>query len=407
MSDLKDDLISSLSSITKQWKQAKRQADRQDRISASRLELMRYRPQRYSIRGAAFDFMEQAYQKASGNGCYPANARQIYYAARPHILRATGETSLSSLYFIQTLLKDYMEWQQSSWDVVFDARGHFTEPHTEEQIGLGGIEVRDYIRAFTDGHIDETPETEARVKVPTKGPSLRYGAVLFIEKEGFGPLLKKAQIAEKYDLALASTKGMPVSALCDLLQKLKSRNITAYVVRDFDKAGFSIVSTLRKGARGSKGSGDIVDLGFRLKDIEGLQREDVEYHSDPRLNLKRNGATQEEIDILCRSNDYRDYSGERVELNAMTADEFVQWLERKLDEHVKKLIPDSKILTAAYRRAVFLRRIEEHIENIQNEISSDPIDIPGNLEKKIHKILKDEPELPWDRAVWRVAEQSD
>jgi DNA topoisomerase VI subunit A len=59
----------------------------------------------------------------------------------------------------------------------------------------------------------EAPGAEvSQAKVETSGPSGNFGAVLFIEKEGFAPLLKAAQIAKKYDIAIMSTKGMSVVA---------------------------------------------------------------------------------------------------------------------------------------------------------------------------------------------------
>jgi DNA topoisomerase VI subunit A len=146
-----------------------------------------------------------------------------------------------------------MERRGPAWDVVYDDRGHLSEPHTEEVIGLGGLAVRRYIADFGDGTFDTTPAQLPKMMVPTSGPALRYGAVLFLEKEGFNPLLEEAHIAERYDIAIASTKGMPVSAMCDLLHELCPRQIKAYVVHDFDKSGFSIVSSLRHGTRGSRG----------------------------------------------------------------------------------------------------------------------------------------------------------
>ena len=65
---LKNDLSSALESIAKDWKKAKRQADKQDRVSAYTLNRMMNRPARVSIREAAFDAMEAAYLKASDNG---------------------------------------------------------------------------------------------------------------------------------------------------------------------------------------------------------------------------------------------------------------------------------------------------------------------------------------------------
>jgi hypothetical protein len=52
--------------------------------------------------------------------------------------------------------------------------------------------------------------------------------------------------------------------------------------------------------------------------------------------LLRSGATPEEADFLLHS---------RVELNAMTSDQFVDLIERKLNERgLKKVIPDDEKL---------------------------------------------------------------
>ena len=60
----------------------------------------------------------------------------------------TGEI-LDDRYFTQTLLPDYIaeHSEAATWNVVFDARGHFTEPHTKRSIGLGTLEVRDYLQS--------------------------------------------------------------------------------------------------------------------------------------------------------------------------------------------------------------------------------------------------------------------
>jgi len=189
--------------------------------------------------------------------------------------------------------------------------------------------------------------------------------------------------------------------LCDLLGKLKELNRKVFVVHDFDKSGFSIVATLRRGTRGSHGTGDVVDLGFRLEDIKGLERERVVYQSDPRPNLEQNGATEEEIAILHHGSRV----GERVELNAMTSDQFIAWLERKLKKHgVKKLVPDRQTLAAAYQRAVFLQRMKEEGNKLRKKISGQAISVPANLERSVRKELKGSPDLSWDEAIWRLAE---
>src|SRR4051794_9317889 len=37
---------------------------------------------------------------------------------------------------------------------------------------------------------------------PTYGPKNRYGAILFVEKEGFAPLFGKVKLAQRYDIAV-------------------------------------------------------------------------------------------------------------------------------------------------------------------------------------------------------------
>ena len=80
----------------------------------------------------------------------PANARQIYYRARGEIMRLAEVDEVDSKYFTQTLLVDYVNEHEecARWDVAFDARGHFVEPHTEQMVGLGTLEVRKYVVGY-------------------------------------------------------------------------------------------------------------------------------------------------------------------------------------------------------------------------------------------------------------------
>ena len=115
-------LKKSLHSITSDWTKAKRQADRQNRVSRADLDRMRRGYYRVTVKDAAYEVMEQAYLKASNNGTLPANARQIMYAARPLVLEKTGgECWKNSSYFTQVLLPDFIEKNPEvagEWDVV-------------------------------------------------------------------------------------------------------------------------------------------------------------------------------------------------------------------------------------------------------------------------------------------------
>ena len=407
---MEKDLASAIRTVASGWKKAKRQADKKDRVRKRDLERFRsYRPPKITIRRAAFEVMEQAYMKASANGRYYANARQIMYAARPFVLERTGGENLDSRYFTQTLLKDYLEIYTPGWRVVWDARGHVTEPHTKKSVGLGGIEVMEYTKDWTGVEFSKFPAQKPTIKIETTGPALRFGAVLFIEKEGFDPILKDAGIAEKYDIGIMSTKGLPVGAACRLASRFSSKGIKIFVLHDFDLAGFKIVKTLRQGTRLAPGV-QVVDIGFRLGDIDNLQSEQVVYNQkkDPRFYLRSCGATEDECAFLVSENGYSSWYGERVELNAMTSEELIDWLERKFFEHgVSKLIPAAETLSEAYQRAIFLQKVDAEIKEIRERIKTERGAVPDDLERQVTEMLKDNSELSWDEAVWEVALTTD
>jgi len=228
-----------------------------------------------TIKEAAYSVMEKAYLDASGNGDLPANARQIMYAARGTILELTGRQKLDDNYFTQTLLPDFQEDNPeltADWNVAYDARGHFVEPHTQREIGLGTIQVRDYLGE--EAEIGPAVSLSGSQLYPTHGPLNRYKTILFVEKEGFKPLLEAAQIAERFDLGIMSTKGMSVTASRELLDELSASEHLEKVVilHDFDVYGFSIFGTLFNNTRRYKFKNKVtvVDSGLRLEDVEEL-----------------------------------------------------------------------------------------------------------------------------------------
>jgi DNA topoisomerase VI subunit A len=93
---------------------------------------------------------------------------------------------------------------------------------------------------------------------------------LFIEKEGFDPILKAARIAEKFDLAIMSTKGMSVTAARALADEMcHDYDIPLLLLHDFDKSGFAIAGTLQRDTRRYEFQNSIttIDLGLSLADV--------------------------------------------------------------------------------------------------------------------------------------------
>src|SRR5207302_4917080 len=168
--------------------------------------------------------------------------------------------------------------ETASWNVVYDARGDFTEPHVLESLGIGTLEVRGYVKSFDNEIEDVTPQINDLY--PTHGPTNRYRYALFIEKEGFGPLLQSSKIAERYDLAIFSSKGQSTTAARELVDALSQKGVTILVAHDFDVSGFSIVHNLGHSNHRYRFEchPNVIDLGLRLSDVKKMHLESEPYH---------------------------------------------------------------------------------------------------------------------------------
>ena len=131
---------------TAKWAKQRKAEERHASARLRRDDVM-MRARRFNIKEAAEKVLPEAYLKASAGGTLPANPRQIYYAARSGILELTGKYSLDAQYFCQRVLVDFIEEHDFDWDLVWDDRGHFLEPHTARKIGLGTLAVRNYLAA--------------------------------------------------------------------------------------------------------------------------------------------------------------------------------------------------------------------------------------------------------------------
>ena len=124
-----------------------------------------------------------------------------------------------------------------------------------------------------------------------------------------------------------STKGISVTAARELAERLCSTHqIPFFILRDFDKAGFTGAATFQRSNRRHtyKRQFEVVDLGLRLDDVEELGIEDLSEDvfdkgsEDARAaNLLLNGATEEEVAFLLTR---------RVELNALASDQLVAFV---------------------------------------------------------------------------------
>jgi hypothetical protein len=395
--NIANDILDAVETATSKWTRQKKSEEKHPGMIRYRVSRMTKEP-RTTQKDAAWQVMEAAYMAASGNDTLPAMARQIYYQARPKIMQLTDDKQLAYGYFSQTLLPDYIEEHGVDWNVVYDARGHFEEPHTNRCIGCGTIEVGNYLHAVKGPRI--IPAELADANVDVSGPSGGLSGVLFCEKEGFNPLFKAVNLANRYDLMIISTKGVSVTAARRLIDDICGDNdLPLFVLHDFDVAGFMISGTLQRDTRRYQFANAIeaTDLGLRLEDIENLEREPAAATKTTedilRRQLAENGATDEEIDILI---------DERVELNAMASDDLIEMIERKLGDYgIEKVVPDDDLLAEAYQAFHRSRRLQDIFEEAESEFdeTEDEIDVPDDLKEQVREILKKHNDLRWDDAV--------
>jgi hypothetical protein len=388
--DIKTGLTQNLANFTKQRKAEEKH------VSA-----WRWRTSRMTgIRGqyqteAANEVMKECYMKVSDNNTLTALARQIYYLARP-LIEAQTDKPLSYTYFSQTLLPNYVNEHGQDWDVVYDDRGHFLEPHTNRVIGLGTLSVRSYLSYVEQMKLEEAGFDPASVR--TYGPNGNFGALAYIEKEGFLPLFQRVNLQKRYDIGLMSSKGMSVTAARQLAEGICSvHGIPLLVIHDFDRSGIIIKDTLENNTRrySYRKAPVVIDFGLNLGDIEGLRPEPHNSNiSDERLSMA--GVGQAAIDFL------RD---QKVELNAMTSRQLVDFVERKLKQHgITKVIPNRETLAKTYEMFAMSDRLSKAFDETKEKIEDEsedqePIKVPEDLETKVKKLLKENPDITWHRAV--------
>jgi hypothetical protein len=403
--NIANDILDVVETATSKWTRQKKSEERHPGNVRYRVSRMTKEP-RTTQKEAAWQIMNVAYTAVSGPRELPAKTRQIYYQARPKIMAMTDDKELGYNYFSQTLLPDYIEEHPDNtkdWNVVYDARGHFEEPHTNRRVGCGTLEVRDYLQAVMDPSIAAAGFSDANVEII--GPTGGFGAVLFCEKEGFNPLFKAVSLTNRYDLLIISTKGVSVTAARRLIDEICGHyGLPLFVLHDFDVAGFLIFATLQRDTRRYQFANafEVVDLGLRLGDITGLDREPAAATKTNPLKLREqltnNGATSDEIDILLH---------ERVELNAMTSDALIAMIERKLRNYdLQKVIPDDDLLGKVYREFHRSQQLQDKFEQMKDAFKETKINVPRDLKKQVRTILAKHRDLRWDDAVQVVLDKT-
>jgi hypothetical protein len=411
MSITADDILAATTKVTKEWTKQRKAEERNSRAYYARDYIY---SDRVNFTDVAEDILPAGYAHASGNGRYTVAKRQFYYAVREAFRKRTRR-EITAGYFSKTILVQYMNRhpeETAGWKITAEPRGNLVLPHVDLIVPCGTLAIDDHLRDV----LNEDPDPfrgMKKIRIKRGWPSLaggqRYQAVLYIEKEGFAPQLEEAKIAEHFDIAIISCKGQSVVAARKFADYTCYVNggVPLLVAHDMDKSGFEISLRLttvsdemvEKGLVKYHFENEIerIDLALTLKDAEKYHLQSERFNFSGHFD-DDSLATPEEKAFL-RSN-------KRIELNAFTAPDFIDWLEKKLTKTLgkKRFVPDdNEVLAGAYRRALAAARINSCIKKAREEAITKakeavvPEALRGRLAKRLSRCSK-----PWDRELYEM-----
>jgi hypothetical protein len=341
-----------------------------------------------SQKDVILEHLDVAVAKASGDGQYRFSLRQLFYAVRPFVLDALGKEPEYD-YFAQ-VITEYEADRGEIRGMYRDPRGMLYHPHTGDEIPLGTLQVERYRR-----------------------PEWTFNKILYCEKEGFFPILREARWPERHDCALMSAKGFASRAARDVLDMLgdTDEDLDFFCLHDADAYGTMIYQALQEGTQARPGRRvRIVNLGLEPDEAlaMGLQVEEVHRKGDKAAPVAN---YVEET--------WRDWlQAHRVELNAMTTPQFLDWLEHKFASCVGKVVPPASVLVdrlAQVVRTDLRRRIESRIlrrarigERVESAfLKREPLlrDRGATIEEEVRRGLRIRPSACWIEPVEVLAKE--
>jgi hypothetical protein len=229
--------------------------------------------------------------------------------------------------------------------------------------------------------------------------------------------LKDEKWPERHDCALLTSKGYASRAARDLLDLLGETDepLYFYCIHDADAAGTMIYQSLQETTLARPGRKvKIINLGLEPKEALalGLDPEPVEWKGDKELPVARYVAEEwgEEWQEWLQTN--------RIELNAMSTPEFLEWLDGKFADQPGKVIPPAEVMAEALETKLEESLRDKHVARILAEAGIDDLvakDMQARasqikaavvtLDKKVARALDKSPKEPWSAPVERIAEK--
>ncbi len=297
-----------------------------------------------------FQHLPAAWNEASNNNEYFTSQRNLFYKVRPKIqeeysYETWGGENKDYNYF-KTILAQYEIKNSRIEKLVRESSAFLQVPHTPDKIDLATDAVNDY-------HV----------------PRDTFNKLLYIEKRGLVKLLIQNNFHNKYDLALVGGMGKASFGVKDLLKKVYAANITIFTLHDCDIDGYEIAQTTKQESANYKDYNILaIDMGLSVSDVKEL---DLEVEKQSRTkdipNIVKETASAEELEWLRGEEEYgKRFTANRVELDALTPKQLIEFIEKKLGEHgvKEKVLPSDKVID---------RKVNEFKEDKVREIIDEQV----------------------------------
>lgn len=339
-----------------------------DAAKADRADEARKKENSNNIIDSVFHVLPDAIQAATDNERLPANVRALYYKVRDAIQKYTAE-ELSYKYFSQTILIRY--WQENGRNPLIynDPRGVLYTPHSGDVLQLGTLEVDQYVF-----------------------PEYEYNKILFIEKKGLLHTIKAGNLHTKYDMAIIAGEGYASEAVRILLDKAQTgQDYTIFVLHDADPSGYDIARTIQDSTKRMPNHNiEVIDLGLRVQDAIDLN---ISCETFTRKNKLSQGLELNAIE--------RDYFGgklkvigtknswvcQRIELNAMSAGQLVDYIDKGISRVIDAQNIDKKVIPPEATLNDTANKLLKHDLGVKVDEAISQLLKVGNLKSELLKSI--------------------
>lgn len=342
-----------------------------------------------------FEYFEEGAKQATGDWLYTSQARQAFYVVRRlasnyHGIVLTGASDYDT--FTQTVCTTkFEEKPELEKFILFERRGYYLDSDTGEEITMNTQSSNDFIAAMNQRNECKTETIHGNYS-PTRHIiqypyDLAVSAILFVEKQGFCEVLDKSGVTGELGLSIMASQGFATRSMKRTIKSAISRGIPVYSLHDCDLAGQIIGEKLSGGSNTFKDTLDVINIGLCFDDAKALGKlpDAEEYESTKSyLNVLEAMTPAERSFFLKGSKTTPDgkevFTYRRVELNALTMPEFINFIRAKIPKRQLKPTPDQlrQLVTVnaeALKRDAITEYLLAQVDDYMTQISGHDVNL--------------------------------